>query len=77
MFGLSANECALEPRKRLCLLTVPLQSDEKFTFSHHGPAVSRFLVSNGSTNGAGCLRGCQPKVSNSVFQRSPIIIVVG
>ena len=25
--------------------------------SHHGPAVSRFLVSNGSTNGAGCLRG--------------------
>ena len=25
--------------------------------SHHGPAVSRFLVSNGSTNAAGCLRG--------------------
>ena len=25
--------------------------------SHHGPAVSRFLVTNGSTNGAGCLRG--------------------
>ena len=25
--------------------------------SHHGPAVSRFFVSNGSTNGAGCLRG--------------------
>ena len=24
---------------------------------HHGPAVSRFLVSNGSTNGTGCLRG--------------------
>ena len=24
--------------------------------SHHGPAVSSFLVSNGSTNGAGCLR---------------------
>ena len=24
--------------------------------SHHGPAVSRFLVSNGSTNRAGCLR---------------------
>ena len=27
------------------------------TFSHHGPAASRFLVSNGSTKGAGCLRG--------------------
>ena len=25
--------------------------------SHHGPAASRFLVSNGSTKGAGCLRG--------------------
>ena len=25
--------------------------------THHGPAVSRFLVSNGSTNGTGCLRG--------------------
>ena len=25
--------------------------------AHHGPAVSRFLVSNGSTNGSGCLRG--------------------
>ena len=25
--------------------------------THHGPAVSRFLVSNGSTNGAECLRG--------------------
>ena len=25
--------------------------------SHYGPAVSRFLVTNGSTNGAGCLRG--------------------
>ena len=24
---------------------------------HHGPAVSSFLVSNGSTNGAGCFRG--------------------
>ena len=27
------------------------------TFTHHGPVVSRFLVSNGSTDGAGCLRG--------------------
>ena len=25
--------------------------------AHHGPAVSRFLVSNRSTNGARCLRG--------------------
>ena len=25
--------------------------------AHHGPAVSRFLVTNGSTNGAACLRG--------------------
>ena len=24
---------------------------------HYGPELSRFLVSNGSTNGAGCLRG--------------------
>ena len=27
------------------------------TGKHHGRAVSRFLVSNRSTNGAGCLRG--------------------
>ena len=25
--------------------------------AHHGPAVSTFWVSNGSTNGLGCLRG--------------------
>ena len=29
----------------------------QMTWPHHGPAVSRFLVINGSTNGTGCLRG--------------------
>ena len=35
-------------------ISIILNREEK---SHHGPAVSRFLVSNGSTNGTGCLRG--------------------
>ena len=30
---------------------------ENGSTSHHGPAISRFLVSNGLTNGAGCLKG--------------------
>ena len=33
-------------------------------YSHHGPAVSRFLVSNGSTNGTGCLRGLLRLIKN-------------
>ena len=38
-----------------------------FNNAHHGPAVSRFLVSNRSPNGAGCLRGL-PRLIKTHFE---------
>ena len=40
-----------------CMQSINQESFCSVSSSHRGPAVTRFLVSNGSTNGSGCLRG--------------------
>ena len=49
-----------------CTSVVGSSGECKKNKSHHGPAVSRFLVSNGSTIGTGCLRGLLRLIKTNV-----------
>ena len=54
--GMSLGQSGTENKMQNNHLSYTIQRTLGKREAHHGPAISRFLVSNGSTNGAGCLR---------------------